>query len=248
MLETVRQYAQDRLRRTCRGSAVASASLGGFVALAETFSREIGKPQQQTWLARLASEHDNLRPRSHGRAESNPIEGLRLAASLDGFWRIRGHLAEGREWLARLLAAAPIGGRTRDRARGLHSAAMLATAQGDHVTGKRLLVQSLALFREIDDQTAAGTVLEGLAWLSILQGDYGEAEELAREAIDRSRATGDRHGSPSGSAIWRTALHRQGQWAAARELYEQALALARELGNAVAHRICADRNRAGGMR
>jgi tetratricopeptide (TPR) repeat protein len=73
-------------------------------------------------------------------------------------------------------------------------------------------------------------VLGGLAWLSVQQADYPEAEALARESVDCARATGNRRLLYSSLGNLAIALHRRGQWAAARELYEQALVGARELG------------------
>ena len=230
MLETVRQYALDRLCDSGEESLWRGSHLACFVALAEEFDKGIAGPKQQSWFPRIASEHDNLRAALAWSAESSPMEGLRLATALMGFWRLRGHLAEGREWLARLLDAVPIDVPKRERARGLRAAASLATEQGDFAAAERLLQESLALHREIDDPNGAGRALSGLAYLSLCQGHYPEAEAQAREAIDRARATGDRrllYGSLSQLAV---ALHGQGQWAAARELYEQALEVARELG------------------
>jgi predicted ATPase/DNA-binding winged helix-turn-helix (wHTH) protein len=230
MLGTVRQYAQDRLRESGEQAQWRVSHLAGFVALAEEFNEGIAGPKQQVWLSRIASEHDNLRAALAWSAESSPLEGLRLANALIGFWRVLGHLVEGREWLARLLDAVPIDGSTRERARGLRAAGYLATPQGDFAAAERLLQESLALYREIDDPNGAGRALNGLAYLSLCQGHYPEAETLAREAIDRARATGDRRLVYASLSCLAVALHGQGQWTAARELYEQALEVARELG------------------
>jgi tetratricopeptide (TPR) repeat protein len=158
------------------------------------------------------------------------MEGLRLAGALNVFWRFRGHVSEAREWLTRLLDAVPIDRPTRERANGLYAAALLAILQGDYAAGKRLLQESLLLYREIDDPRRAARALGALAWLSVEQGAYPEAEALSREAVDCARATGDRRSLFSSLGNLAIALHRQGRWAAARELYGQALAVARELG------------------
>jgi non-specific serine/threonine protein kinase len=230
MLETVRQYALDRLRDSGEEAQWRGAHLACFVALASEFDREIAGPEQQAWLARIASEHGNLRAALAWSAASSPIEGLQLANALLAHWRLHGHLAEGREWLARLLDAFPIDGPTRERARGLRAAATLATPQGDYAAAERLLQESVALYREIDDPNGAGRALSSLAYLSFCQGNYLDAEALGREAIDCARATDDRrllYGSLSQLAV---ALHAQGEWVAAHEFYEQALVVARELG------------------
>jgi predicted ATPase len=230
MLETVRQYALDRLRDSGEEAQWRGSHLTCFIALAKEFSAGVEGPKQQAWIARIASEHDDLRAALAWSAESRPVEGLRLANALMNFWRVRGHLAEGREWLARLLAAFPIDGPTRERAVGLRAAGVLATLQGDFAAGKRLLQECLALYREIDDSNGVGRALYSLAHLAIEQGHYPEVEVPARESVDRARATGDRRLLCANLSTLAVALHAQGQWAAAREWYEQALEVARELG------------------
>jgi non-specific serine/threonine protein kinase len=230
MLETVRQYAVDRLGDSGEEAQWRGSHLACFVALAEEFFESREGPKQQSSVARITSELDNLRAALAWSVQSSPIEGLRLAAALDVFWRIRGHLAEGREWLARLLDAYPIDGPKRARANGLHGIALLAIFQGDYAAAKGLLHESLALLRDIGDPARAARVLAALAWLSIQQGQYPDVEAPARESADYARATGDRRLLLSSLGNLAIALHRQGQWAAARELLEQALAVARELG------------------
>jgi predicted ATPase len=230
MLETVRQYARDRLRESAEEAQWRGSHLAYFVALAEESFEGIRGPKQQSWLGRIAAEHDNLRAALAWSVESSPVEGLRLVRALTMLWRIRGHLSEGREWIGRLLDAVPIDGPKLERARGLYAAAQLAILQGDYAAGKRLIQESLALFREIDDPIGVSRALGGLAYLSIEQGHYPQAEVLSRESADCARATGNRSGLYSGLGYLAIALHRQGHWAAARELYEQALEVARALG------------------
>jgi len=230
MLETVRQYALDRLRESGEEGQWRGSHLGHFVTLAEEFHEEKDGPKQQSWLTRIANEHDNLLAALAWSAEWRPIEGLRLANALSAFWHIRGHLAEGRDWLTRLLDAAAIDRPRRELARGMYAAAIFAVPQGDLAAGKRLLQDSLALFREIDDPTGTARALGGLAWLSIQQGHYPDAEALAREAVDCARATDDRTLLFCSLAWLAITLREQGRSAEARELYEQALAQARELG------------------
>jgi non-specific serine/threonine protein kinase len=230
MLETVRQYACDRLCERGEEARWRSSHLVAYAALAEEFFKQMLGPNQQSELSRIASEHDNLRGALAWAAESRPVEGLRLAGRLNYFWLIGGHLSEGREWLARLLAAFPIDGPKSALAHGLYSAGLLATPQGDYDTGTRLLEESLALYRELDDAVYASNVLDALINLLNERGDFPGAEVLAREAVEYAQASGNRSNLFSSLANLAIALYRQGQHAAARELYERALVAARELG------------------
>ena len=155
---------------------------------------------------------------------------MRLANALSAFWHIRGHLTEGRDWLTRLLDAALIDRPGREHARGMYAAAIFAVPQGDLAAGKRLLQESLALYREIDDPNGAARALGALAWLALQQSGYAEAEVLAGESVDYARATGDRMLLFCSLAWLAIALREQGRSSEARELYEQSLAQARELG------------------
>jgi predicted ATPase/DNA-binding winged helix-turn-helix (wHTH) protein len=230
MLETVRQYAQDRLRESGEEPHWRSSHLACFVALGVEFNREVMGTKQQAWVTRIASEHDNLRAALAWSTEASPLDGLQLAVALDAFWRIRGFLAEAREWFVRLLDVVPIDLRTRLHARGLYAAALFAILQGDYAAGKGLLQQSLMVFREIDDQRNVAYALDSLAYLAIEQGEYLEAEARAHEAVDLLRARGSREGLCFSLIHLAIALRWRGEWVAAYELYEQSLVIARELG------------------
>src|ERR1700688_3111511 len=93
MLETVRQYAQDRLRESGEEAQWRSSHLACFVGLGAEFNKEVIGTKQHAWLARIASEHDNLRAALAWSTEERPSDGLGLAVALDAFWRIRGFLA-----------------------------------------------------------------------------------------------------------------------------------------------------------
>jgi len=230
LLETIRQYALDRLRDSGEESHWRRSHSACFVALGAEFNKEVIGTKQLAWLARIAGEHENLRAALAWSTEASPLDGLGLAVALDAFWRIRGFLAEGREWFARLLNAVPIDLRTRLRARGLYAAALFAILQGDYAAGKELLQEGLTIFREIDDPRNVAYTLDSLAYLAIEQGEYAEAEARAREAVDLLRARGSREGLCFSLIHLAIALRWRGRWAAAHELYEQSLVIARELG------------------
>jgi non-specific serine/threonine protein kinase len=103
------------------------------------------------WLDRVEAEHDNLRAALAWRLEHDPDAGLRqLAPGLARFWLIRSFFAEGRRWLARLLAAAPAP--TGERTQALRDAAALARNGGDRAAAWRLGEEGLAVSRALGDR------------------------------------------------------------------------------------------------
>ncbi|MGH2409225.1 MAG: hypothetical protein ACRDGS_02535, partial [Chloroflexota bacterium] len=145
MLETLREYGLEQLSADGDAARATGAHALYFHGLAKAAEPELTGSAQGQWLARLQSEHDNLRAalawalaRDHDdpQARQDGVEaGLRLAGSLWRFWSIRGYAYEGRAWLERLLSV-EIGAGSKEtkaiRAAALRGAAALAYGQGDY--------------------------------------------------------------------------------------------------------------------
>src|SRR5215207_3937537 len=100
MLETIREFALDRLQAAGEGDEAAARHAGFFLALAETAEPHLRSPDEPAWPGRLEAEHDNLRVAlAWALPGRDPRSGARAAAALWRFWVHRGHLAEGRRWL-----------------------------------------------------------------------------------------------------------------------------------------------------
>ena len=230
MLETVRQYAQDRLRDSGDETQWRNHHLASFLALAEEAFPELRGPAPQVWLDRLAAEHDNLRAALGWSAATSQEEGLQLAASLYRFWFIRGHLTEGREWYARLLEALPRDTALEDRSRALNNSGILVRVQGDHAAAQRLHQESLAIARELRQPKGISNSLANLAIIAMEQARYEDAEALFQETATIERASGDRLGL-SGTLGNLADLSRvRGDYATARSLLEESLTTVRDIG------------------
>jgi hypothetical protein len=160
MLQTVREYALERLHEGTEAEAVYRRHAAFCVTLAEQAEQGLRGREQVEWYDRLEREHDNFRQAvrwlvEHGEAE----HGLRLASALAWFWVMRGHLAEGRGWLSRVLALPEVDGYpallTRALASSLAILGGLALDQGMDETARALLGESLALRQAIEDGDAA---------------------------------------------------------------------------------------------
>ncbi len=108
MLETLREYAMEKLRERGETPEWRARHAAWFLALAEQAAPELRGPHQLRWLERLQLEYDNLRAALHWCLDGDgTIEtGVKLAGALAGFWRIRGHVSEGQAWLERARARA----------------------------------------------------------------------------------------------------------------------------------------------
>jgi len=232
LLETVRQYARDRLLEAGEVEAVRSRHLGFFLRMAEETEPELYGPEQAAWLERLEREHDNLRAAlawsgARGQAEA----GLRIGEALWWFWVVRGYWTEGREHLAGLLALPGAEGRTAARAQALSGAGSLARLQGDYGAAQALYEESLTIFRELEDEQGIAYSLRGLGWAAHDQGDCAAARALYEESLALFREPGDKQGIAD--VLWRlgSVARDQRDYGAARALLEESLALFGELGD-----------------
>jgi non-specific serine/threonine protein kinase len=232
LLETVHQYASEHLQQRGEEAECCRRHLAYFLALAEAAEPQLTGRDQQVWLERLATEHDNLRSAlTRSMAGAGDREGgLRLASCLSRFWLVRGFLAEGRGWLSSLLAATPAG-ETATRARALNWAGILAWKQGDYSSAQALYEQSLAIWRHLCDRRGIGNVLNNQGLLAYEQGDYRAARTLHEESLDIDRELGDRWGVAVSLIHLGSLAMVQGDYPAARALYEESLAIFRAFGD-----------------
>jgi len=202
LLETVREFALERLAAEDDAAALRRAHAAHYLALAERAAPELAGPEEAAWLDRLAHELDNLRAvlawgaaaGPAGAAAPGPLAlGLRLAVRLAWFWCFWGPRAEVYGRLAAALeqpgaAALPAG----ERADALALAGWLGCLVGEAERGRALLAQALALARAAatpDRRRATGTVLWLVAWVGGRPPD--ELARLKAEALALARATGD---------------------------------------------------------
>jgi predicted ATPase/class 3 adenylate cyclase len=232
LLETVRQYAREKLLESGGGEAVRDRHLECFLTLAEQAEPHLTGAEQQAWLDLLETEHDNLRAAltwsfaTGGDATS----GLRLAGAVWWFWYVRGYFGEGRGWLARLLAAAPSGQAAATRAKALNGAGRLARQQSDYPAAQALLDESLAIQRKLGDRRGIALSLNNLGLMAWDQGDYPSARSLYQESLAIRRKLDDRGGIAVSLNNLGGVAFDEGDYVTARALHEESLAIRREVG------------------
>jgi predicted ATPase/DNA-binding XRE family transcriptional regulator len=234
MLETLREYAEERLAAEEHEAVdMRNRHLQWCMGLAEEAEPELTGPDQAAWLVRLEDEHNNLRAALNWACEHRAGEqGVRLAGALWRFWNTRGHHGEGRRRLDLVLSMqsnSPVPAETR--ARALNGAANLADNQGDYEWAAALNEEALALQRAVGDRRGIAASLNGLGNSAQKQGRYEQAAALHEEALALRRALGDLGGIAASLSNLGVAMDLKGDYGRAVALFEESLALKRAIGD-----------------
>jgi tetratricopeptide (TPR) repeat protein len=181
MLETVSEYALERLEESGETELIRRQHASFFLALAEAAELHRYTPTQGLWLHRLDADHDNMRAAlawSQTPAASVDI-GARLAGALQWFWYIRRYKSEGRTWFERVLSQSTSTAATA-RAKVLYGAGRFQT---DGERANALIEQALALWRELGDKPGMADALLNLGRVARRQGDYERSDKLLLESL-----------------------------------------------------------------
>jgi predicted ATPase/class 3 adenylate cyclase len=232
MLETIREYAQERLEESGDGRAVRRRHGLHFCLLAHEGESRLRSAEQLTWLDRLDREHDNLRAALEWALdEGDALAAVKLAADLGPFWSKRGHVAEARRSLDLVLDASR-GSVTRGRAAALRLAGRFALDQDDPDAGRRFLEESAELSRRIGDHAGLSRTLGDLSWWAeLVQGDRSHARSLADESLALARDHGDREQLAEALNARAGVALGEGDFAEARSAWEEARLLHHEVGD-----------------
>ena len=179
LLETVRQYAVERLEAAGERSAFERRHRDWYVALAESDPTPAGELPARITLRDLDREGDNLRAALASALVADPQAALRLAVALWRFWLMRGYLAEGYRWLTAALAAAPE--HTAVRARALLAACVIGLRRGVPVRVHEFAAESVAIFRELEDRAGMFDAVEVSAAYRAIVSPARDVELLVRE-------------------------------------------------------------------
>jgi predicted ATPase/DNA-binding CsgD family transcriptional regulator len=203
LLETIREYALEKLDASGEAEAVRRWHANHFLALAERTEPALHGPDQAAWLDRFELEHENFRSAlswTLGEGDA-PMIALRLTRALGWFWFIRSPLSEAR-WLEMALTATD--GPTTDieciraRAKAFFWLGWIARFRNDPPRAFALGEKSLALSRAIGDRPAEAFTLAIMGTLLRDLGDYPRARAAAERGIVLARETGEQRATAHG--------------------------------------------------
>jgi tetratricopeptide (TPR) repeat protein len=228
MLETIREFAAERLQASGEADALRDRHSRHYLALAEDAEPQVEK-YPEVWLRRVEADHDNLRAALDWLETSEESQlALRLAGALAGFWEA-GHVKEGRDRLESVLSCdeRPTGG----RAKALAGAALMARQSGDTTTTRLRAEEARALHVELGDSwgTANSGVLLGLADAD--EGNFSRARQLFDASAGLFRDAGDEDNALFATRLLGWMYEELGDRERSRAVHEQNLGRARALGN-----------------
>ena len=188
LLEPLRQHAEEHLRTAGEGEEVAKRHAGQMAAIADrAYDERIRDPAR--WVERLERDHDNLRAALAWAATHDAALDLRLAGALAWFWSMHGDYREGRQALRRVLGRERA--RTRETARALAGASLLAAWGGEADGGATAAEESLAIWRELGDAREVAAALEGIGWSRWIAEDDAGAIAAFQEGLATFERLGD---------------------------------------------------------
>jgi predicted ATPase/class 3 adenylate cyclase len=226
MLETIRQYAREKLVEAGDSESIHQRHLAYFLKLAEQAGPELSRSNQVLWLNRLGDELDNLRLAAEWALSSDIKAGLRLMVASAPFWTARGNPFELTERLKELLD----GYSTEDalRARALMLYAWQIAIQNDFPQAHKLIDQSLQLSRRISDRPDEAFSLMGLGVLTTTMGDQEHGIRIVEQSLAIYQELGDKLGQAEAIG-WLTLNHNDLE--RSKSLAVVSLQLYRELGH-----------------
>ncbi|MEX0630487.1 MAG: adenylate/guanylate cyclase domain-containing protein [Chloroflexota bacterium] len=230
MLETIREYAAERLEALGEANDIRRRHADFFLALAEEADPHLRGADPKAWLARLGPESDNFRAAlDHLVAWADGEKAQRLSGTLDAFWCPRTEFAEGRRYLE---AGLRLDERpTQGRAKALVAAAHLARDDSDPEAGRQLGEEGLALYEALGDPWGTGQATLWLGACVADEGDFERARDLFEAAAHRSSEAGDHENALFANRLLAWMYYELGDRSRARTLHEANLVRARELGS-----------------
>jgi predicted ATPase len=230
MLETIREYALDRLEGSGDLEELRTRHAEHYLQLGLRAEPELTRAQQHLWLERLATDYENLRAALGWLAVESPADALRLASALVLFWFNRSLYREGVHWLEKVLAATE-DDVTSARAGALWGEGLLRVLLGDAEHGAPLLEKSLALARELDDGPIVARSLNVIGLLAFFQNDGAQARAFLEQAVETARRADDNWALADALGTLGSLYPLQGEFDLAETAGAEALAIGREYGD-----------------
>jgi len=233
VLELLREFGRERLLVSGEADLVRTRHAEYYLLLAEQAASESSRLGWAVRLERLGHAYENVRAALAWYVDrGEAARGLRLAGAMWSYWLFRGPASEGWQWIDRLLHLPGADAPTRERAKALRAAGLLAQARGDDLAARALLAESLDVAREVDDRPGVADALSALGNMARMEGGYATARSYLEEAVAIRRGLGPPERAHLGSALCLLGMVAFAEGGGeAVSLLEEGLAIGREYGD-----------------
>lgn len=250
LLETVRQYAWERLKERDEEDDVLRAHYEWYRRLVAQALPHLRGRDQAHWLLLMEREHDNLRraldwskeqlsSKEPADGEIQPLrsksqnpkgdEALKMLHGMQVFWDIHSYFREGRQRSVELLAQPDVQSPTAARSEALNGVGILAYKQGDYETARLFYEESLEIVRALGERGLEAGRLNNLANIAKDQHNYERARDLYEQALKINRAAGKQDWEAANLNNLGRLAQEQKDYNLARSLFTQSLAIRRQL-------------------
>ncbi len=231
MLETIRDYALEKLEQAGDTAATAARHCEHYFAMAKAANRGLAGAEQAEWIWRIELEHDNIRAAT-ALALAGGVDRLiavKIAVAMQGFWMLRGYATEGRSVVRAALLLPEIQATDRAHAHALYVGAALAENQGEYGLARQMLETCLVLRRGLGDGYDIASTLSTLSMARLPAGDVLGAREGELEALQIFRQLGETVGEAIGLLHLGQIDAYSGDDDRARDYLEECLAFSRKI-------------------
>ena len=240
LLNSVRMYAQERLREDREATVIARRFVAWALAFVEPATvRYESDSNVDAWLGHVRPEVENLRHAASIAGGADAQTALAVTGALGPLWSRIGPIAEGRTRLQAALAAVPATP-SAARARALRWSGFLATSQGDYVAARALLSEAITVAEQVGDRRQHAACLRLLAHAPSQYGEFDVAREHLSKAMAIYRELGDEAGEIDVLVNLGGVATDQGDYDFARSCLLRALAFRRRHGDMSAIARCAN--------
>ncbi|MEJ2350383.1 MAG: BTAD domain-containing putative transcriptional regulator [Anaerolineales bacterium] len=236
MLETIRAYAGDKLKRSGEYDQIRWRHMAFFIQLVEFTEPMLNGADQEQWIGHLEDEYENIRMAVDWAlkvGDQAPERALQLVGGLKHFWDIRGRISEPRRWARRALSQAGDQRKSLAGAKTLHLAGWYAAEQGDIEEAYALLGEALEICREIGAPARLqfGYVLNDLGRLAWHENEFRKGRAIVTEALKIRKDLKDTWGIAQSLLMLGEFAMNLGELREARSLWEEGLEVARMAGD-----------------
>jgi predicted ATPase/DNA-binding SARP family transcriptional activator len=234
LLDTIRQYAGEKLEGLGEADAVRQQHLEFFLRFAEEADPKLRGGEQRAWSARMEAEHENLRAAWAWALPHDAAAAARLAWSMRYFWYRRGYMNEAHDWSSQLLKRTDTAEAGPTRALAFNLAGTVANWQFDHTTARAHFKQSLALAGALGDQAWEAAAWQGMGVANLGLGGLQAARTHYEQSLKLFAALGDQWRVANVLGALCAVVGGQGDYSLARQFGEESLMRYRQLGDSLA--------------